>query len=87
MQLGRWERKQLGQCISTSCLEKRFKRENHEYKQMGTREAAEGHDSEQSKGLLEESDKDTAKPQNFKGQAEITPGFVVSFTGPVLCCA
>ena len=50
---------------------------------MRTREAAEGHDSEQSKGLLEETKKDAVKPQNFKGQAEITSGFATAFTGPV----
>lgn len=50
---------------------------------MRTGETAEGDDSEESKGLLEETKKKAAKPQNSKGQAEITSGFAIAFTGPV----
>lgn len=39
--------------------------------------------TEQSKDLLEETKKDAEKPQNFKGQAEITSGFAIAFTGQV----
>lgn len=50
---------------------------------MRTREAAEGDDSEQSKGLLEESEEEAPKSQNFKRQEEIMPEFAIAFTGPV----
>lgn len=50
---------------------------------MRMKESSEGHDSESCKACLEEAKKDAMKPQNFKGQAEITSGFATVFTGPV----
>lgn len=49
---------------------------------MRTREAAEGHDSEQSKDLLEEAEEEAAKPLNFPGQAESTSASAAALRGP-----